>query len=51
MGRLAVEGQRLHGAMGLEQDGAAWSLVATAGLHAHVAVLHDVGAADAVGAT
>src|SRR5690606_36078038 len=50
VGHFAVQGDGLDGAVGLEHDGAAGGFVAAAGLHAHVAVLHDVQATDAVGA-
>jgi hypothetical protein len=48
VGDFAVEGDRLDGAVGAQQDGAARGFVAAARLHADVAVLDQVEAADAV---
>ena len=48
MSDFAVQSDRLDGAVGLEHDGAAGRLVATAGLHADITVLDDVEAADAI---
>src|SRR5690606_39864048 len=45
---LAVEGDRLDGAMGVQQDGAAGGLVAAPRLHAHVPVLDEVEPAHAM---
>ena len=50
MRRAAVERDRFDAAMGCEQDGAAGRLVHAARLHADEAVLHQIEAADAVGA-
>src|SRR5690606_12705371 len=48
VGDFTVQGDGLDGAVSLEHDGAAGGFVAAAGLHAHVAVLHDIQATDAV---
>ena len=45
---LAVERDRLHRPVRLEQDGASGGFVAAARFHAHVAVFHQVEAADSV---
>ena len=45
---FAIQRDRLDGAVRLQHDGAAGSFVAAARLHADVAVLHQVEAADAV---
>ena len=49
MRRLAVERDRLDGAMRGEQDGAARRLVDAARLHADETVLDEIEPADAVG--
>src|SRR5690606_32907265 len=48
VGDFTVQGDGLDGAVSLEHDGAAGGFVAAAGLHAHVAVLHDIQTTDAV---
>src|SRR5690606_20138583 len=45
---FAVQSDGLDSAVSLEHDGAAGGFVAAAGLHAHVAVFHDIQATDAV---
>ena len=49
VGDAPVEGDRLDGPVGLQQDGPPWSLVGPPGFHTHVPVLDDVGATDTVG--
>ena len=49
VGDAPVEGNRLDGPVGLQQDGPPWSLVGPPGFHTHVPVLDDVGATDTVG--
>ena len=51
MGHLTVEGERLNGPMGPQQNGAARGLVAAARLHSNITVLHQVEPADAMTAT
>ena len=46
---FAVQGDGLDGAVSAQHDGAARCFIAAAGLHAHVAVLNDVQAANTVG--
>src|SRR5665648_1269378 len=46
--RLAVEREGLHGAVRGIKNGAARRLVDAAGLHADIAILHQIDAADAV---
>ena len=48
MGDLAVEGERLDGAVGVIEQRATRRLVDAAALHADEAVLDDVDPADAV---
>ena len=48
MHHLTVHGERLHLAMGEVKDRSARSLVDTAALHSHEAVLHHVDPTDAV---
>ena len=48
MCEFPIQGEGLHGAARLQENGAARSLVAAAGFHAHVTVLHHVHPPDAV---
>ncbi len=48
MSHFAIQGDGLDGAVCLQDDGATRGFVAAAGLHAHVAVFHQVQTADAV---
>mmetsp|Transcript_21925 Transcript_21925/g.47855 ORF Transcript_21925/g.47855 Transcript_21925/m.47855 type:complete len:270 (+) Transcript_21925:619-1428(+) len=45
---LAVQGDGLNGAVGIQQDGAAGGLVHSSALHSHKAALHQVHTPDAV---